>query len=136
MDGATTAVHSTTRGGDIHATRGTTGTGIYATTLGITIGIGDTLHMDTTITTIQDICLHAHRSIAQMFVHLFALTTADQTTALSSQAQAHQQDHHTATLMEAVARQVHATHHLHRTETMARRQSLHRQIVVARYRQV
>jgi hypothetical protein len=32
------------------------------------IGIGDIPHMVTTITTtIQDICLHAHRSIAPMF---------------------------------------------------------------------
>ena len=81
MAGDTTAAHSTTRAGDIHATRGTTGTGTYATTHGITIGIGDTLHMDTTITTIQDIYLHAHRSIAQMFAHLLAPTVVVQTTA-------------------------------------------------------
>ena len=66
--GATTQIHSTTRGGAILATRGTTGTGTYATTLGIMTTAGDILRMVITITTILAICLHALRSIVPIAV--------------------------------------------------------------------
>ena len=80
--GATTPTHSTTRGGDIHATRGTTGTGTSATTLGTMTGIGATLHTHTTtITTTttqdtaQDTAHHVHLSTAQQWALVAAPTT-------------------------------------------------------------
>jgi hypothetical protein len=81
MAGAITPTHSTTRGGAILTTRGTTGTGTSAITLGTMTIAGDTLHMAITITTtIQGICLHVLRSIAQVTIlatsRVTALTTA------------------------------------------------------------
>ena len=72
MAGAMVLRHSTTRGGAILATRGTTGTGTSATIRGIMTGVGDIRRM-ATIHTTQDLCLRTHHTIVQVVAQITSL---------------------------------------------------------------